>query len=236
MGGLRCCAFSAGPVNPDVILPERFQMESKSKTESRRWFFTFSLRTFLILFSGLAVCLSFVVHKDSVRRSAAMNAESYGARVTWKERGPTWLKSLVGRDLFATPHEIGFLNEPLADDDLTSLIGLEDAEQLMIMQNATFSGDGFRHLSEFNKLKWIHVYDAPVTDAGCSHLIGLESLERIELLATLLTKESLPALERIGNLTELSIGSEYLERADADTLRKSMPNTKIRISKQGFSQ
>jgi hypothetical protein len=169
-------------------------MKLKS-SRRRRWFFIYT-RTILFVIAILAICFAVIVRRDSVRRSAAEKIEVYGGTVTWRKLGPSWLTYLVGRDLFATPFEVGFLNEALPDEAFRCLAGLEETEQLLIMQNDTFTGSGLRYLAEFDNLKRIHVYNAPVTDEGCAQLPELPSLEAVDLLATVITEESFPVFER----------------------------------------
>ena len=223
-------------MNVDVIPSHLEKMSQKPKSNLRWRWRSFSLRAMLVLTAVFSVYIASVVRSDLKRRSAADAIAVYGGRVSWEQRGPTWLASLIGRDLYARPKEIGFLNESLPDKALALLDGLQDAEQLLIAQNDTFTGVGFEHLDGFHKLRFLHVYNTPLTDEGVSKLPKLASLERLHLLATTLSDDSLASLESRSELTELFMGSQSLGENVTETLQQMMPKTTIRISRQGYSK
>lgn len=208
-------------------------MNNNKKRMPSRWF-TISIRTLLALLTVVAILVAMVAQRDNSRRSAAEKIKQYGGVVSWRERGPKWLTKLVGRDLFAKPVEIVFVNKPLPDDALASLSGLEEAEQLVIAQNNTFTGHGLRHLRNFKNLRYINLYNVPVTDDGLENLPRLESLEKLDILATKITDKSFQVVGHLNYLSELQLGSEFLDGKKTGQLKQQLPNTKINLSQQPF--
>jgi hypothetical protein len=209
-------------------------MNDTGKNRTRNWR-AVSIRELLLLMTIVAIYLSFVVNRDNVRRSAAKRIAPYGGFVSWNENGPRFLTKLIGRDLYATPQEIFFAREPLPDDALELLSGLETAERFSIAHNATFSGSGLQYLKNFHNLKLIRICNVPITDRGLSHLPELRSLDRLEIIATEITNDSLPQLRQMDHLSVLVLGSKHLGRQQSTELRQSLPKTTIIIDQRPFS-
>lgn len=200
---------------------------------SRRWL-RLSLRTSLLLVGAAAVVLGYIAHCENVRRAAAERIKPLGGYVAWQERGPRWLTRLIGRDVFATPREVVFMNEPLQDDDLKALSGLEEARHLSISQNSTFTGSGFRHLASMQNLESLYVYDVPLTDEGIANLPKISTLRKIELYATVMTDKSIPLIKEFDYVSEIQVGSDALTRSAVEALDASMPSTRVGWSGQGY--
>ena len=181
-----------------------------------------------------AIALGYIVHQENSRRAAEERIRPLGGAVGWRERGPQWLTRLIGRDLFAVPWEVAFLNEPLKDDDLLALSGLEEAHHLMISQNSTFTGSGLRHLAQMQNLESLYVYDVPLTDDGVANLPKISSLRKIELYATLMTDRVIPLIEEFGFVDEIELGSASLSKLAVKQLDERMPDTTVGWSGQGY--
>lgn len=193
-----------------------------------------SLRTSLLLVAVAALALGYIVNCENTRRAAEERIKPLGGSIGWRERGPAWLTHLIGRDVFAVPDEVVFLNEPLQDDDLEALSGLEEARHLSIVQNSTFTGSGFRHLTGMTNLVSLYVCDVPVTDDGVSKLPKIPTLQRIELLATVMTDKSIPLIEQFDYVDKIDVGSESLSKDAVRALDARMPNTNVGWSGQGY--
>ena len=207
--------------------------EIQTVRSSRRWF-RLSLRTSLLIIAIAAGALGYIVHCENVRRAAEVRIKPLGGNIGWRERGPNWLTRLIGRDVFAVPDEVAFLNEPLSDDDLQALAGLEEARHLLISQNATFTGSGLRHLAQMSNLESLYLYDVPLSDDGLMKLPKLPTLRKIELYATVMTDKSIPFFEQFDYVDEIQIGSESLTKDAVQALDARMPNTKVGWSGQGY--
>lgn len=205
----------------------------KMARSHRRWL-RVSLRTSLLFIAMAAIALGYIVHQENSRRAAGERIRPLGGVVGWRERGPQWLTSLIGRDLFAVPWEVAFLNEPLKDDDLLALSGLEEAHHLMISGNSTFTGSGLRHLAPMQNLESLYVYDVPLTDDGVANLPKISSLRKIELYATLMTDRVIPLIEEFGYVNEIELGSASLSKLTVKQLDERMPNTTVGWSGQGY--
>jgi hypothetical protein len=109
---------------------------------SRRRWFQYSLRSFLILVTGLAVWLGVVAHRARQQREAAKAIEALRGHVVYdwqlqhtpngaiidiqlngKPSGPTWLRRLTGDEVFQEPEIVTFMvNPPLSDEEYLQAI------------------------------------------------------------------------------------------------------------------
>lgn len=176
----------------------------------------------------------YIVHCENTRRAAEERIKPLGGYIGWRERGPGWLTQLIGRDVFAVPDEVAFMNEPLKDDDLKALSGLEEARHLLISQNSAFTGSGLRHLTGMTNLESLYIYDVPLTDDGLSKLPKIPTLRSIELLATILTDKSIPFIEEFDCVDKIDVGSESLSKEAVRALDARMPRTAVGWSGQGY--
>lgn len=89
------------------------------KPTPRRWF-QYSLRTFLVLMTALAVWLGVVVNRAREQREAVEAIEALGGAVTYdwelepnrkEPPGPGWLRTLIGDDFFQEVHEVALLSD-----------------------------------------------------------------------------------------------------------------------------
>ena len=199
----------------------------------RRWL-RVSLRNAFLLVAIAAVALGCVVHCENTRRAAEERIKPLGGYIGWKERGPKWLTRLVGRDVFALPWEVVFMNEPLHDDDLQALSGLEEARHVSISQNSTFTGSGLRHLARMANLESLYIYDVPLTDDGFAKLPKIPTLRKIEFYATVMTDKSIPLIEEFGYMNEIQVGSDSLTKNAVQSLDVRMPSTTVGWSGQGY--
>ena len=202
--------------------------------KKRRWL-TLSIRSLILLMIVSAIVIAVIANRDHKIRSAVWKIQPYGGHVSWNENGPAFLTKMIGRDVFATPEEIVFIDEPLPDEALELLKGLEGAERITIAQNETFTGQGLQHLAKFRNLKRLYVYDVPVTDEGLRHLPELKSLEELMLYATKLTAESFPELAKHGHASTVAVGSGNFGQDDLEKLNQILPDSKVTISRQPFS-
>ena len=209
--------------------------EAAKESRSRFGWPRVSLRTGLLFVALVAVALGFIVKLERTRRAGEERIKPFGGSVAWKERGPRWLTRLVGRDVFAIPWEVSFLNEPLQDDDLLALSGLEETRQLIISQNATFTGTGLRHLEDMQNLERLYIYDVPITDDGLANLPKIASLEKIEAYATRITDKVIPFIEEFDFVDEIQLGSASLSKLKVQELDERMPRTTVGWSGQGYS-
>lgn len=182
----------------------------------------------------IAIVLGYIVHRENTRRAAEERIKPLGGYIGWRERGPGWLTQMIGRDVFAVPDEVVFMNEPLHDDDLKALSGLEEARHLSIVQNSTFTGNGFRHLTSMTNLESLYIYDVPITDDGASTLPRIPTLRSIELLATVMTDKSLPFIEQFDYVDKIDLGSESLSKDAVRALDTRLPRTEVGWSGQGY--
>ena len=104
-------------------------------------------------------------------------------------------------------------------DDLATTLGLTD--------NAVRA-----HLAGLERLEWLGLGDAGVTDAGLEHLAGLKRLSVLLLRGTKVTDAGLKRLQGLARLTRLDLGrtgvtDEGVERLQA-SYRQIPPGSPVR--------
>ena len=195
----------------------------------------FSLRALLLVFTAACVWMGYVAHKYHHEQNASERVQELGGTVAWKEVSPTWLVRSLGVDPFSYVWEVGFVNTPIRGDDLQVLSRLDRLEQIIIAQNATFTGDGLQHLAGLKQLRMIYLYDVPVTDDGLRKLPELPALDTLCILATRITDQCLPFVERLPHLSAIQLGgSELLTKSAVNELDRRTSTCQVGWSGQGY--
>lgn len=150
----------------------------------RRPWLRFSLRTLLITLTILGVWLGVTVERARKQERAASRVRELGGWVLYEFQidsstgryfrgpkryqvspfGPSWLRKLLGPDLFNKPVSINLGLTDVTDDDL---VFLQDMPQL----------------------RMVGVDKTRVSDAGLRHVVGLKHLEVLYLTHTLVTED-----------------------------------------------
>jgi hypothetical protein len=176
----------------------------------RRWL-AYSVRTMLVLILAIAVCLGWWVNSSRNQRAvvAAVRAYDVAANISYdnerfdtpgnamggmgftKEIRPWWLPASLerrlGRDYFYNVDTVAFGQGPAAP-------------------GAARRGEILREVARLRRLRQLVLYFS-VSDVDIANLVGLRSLERLELGEDCpeLTDVSLRTLSRISSLEALEI-------------------------------
>jgi hypothetical protein len=94
-----------------------------------RRLFQYSLRSFLILMTALAVWLGVIVNRAREQREAVEAIEAVGGRVVYAGGFyiPAWIRQCLGKDLFENVvwvHFAGLYNHDCTDSELKELMAL----------------------------------------------------------------------------------------------------------------
>ncbi len=146
--------------------------------------FQFSLRTLLLFVLvccyGLGLLTPIFMHRSAVRQ-----LRNLGAFVKCeKPTTPIWLRSFVGKELFAEVEDVS-LSGGVANDEgiarAAHLLRRLNGRLRLHLFNPSMSDDGLKLLCEVPNLQFLRLHNSRVTDAGLRHLGRLPSLEVLDL-------------------------------------------------------
>jgi len=154
----------------------------------RRWL-KFSLRSFLLLVTIVACCIGPYLMELRNRRIAVNRVRSLGGSILYEfqmdsstgsyiqgpERyeitpsGPTWLKSLVGAEVFNTPVNVDLSSTAIKDADLSILRHMPEL-RFVGLEQTRITDAGLRHLIQLENLRIVYLQFAEVTEKGVEEL------------------------------------------------------------------
>ena len=86
---------------------------------------------------------------------------------------------------------------------------------------------GLAHLERLPSLCWLNISSTRITNGGIAHLRGLSSLEELDLSHTAVGQAGLADLKSLTGLKRLELDDTPITDAQAEALRKAMPNAAI---------
>jgi len=118
--------------------------------------------------------------------------------VATRERGPQWLRQLIGSErtlmIDAVTH-VDLENHDVHDSDLACLRSLPDVEFLNLSRTKV-GDDGMKHLCGLKCLRLIDLQATQVGDRGIAHLQKLPQLKKINLVYTWASRSGVDAMMR----------------------------------------
>ena len=174
-----------------------------------RWF-SFSLKTLLVVMTALAVWLGFYVKSFRDRRAAVAAIEQFDGAMGIKYLGPDWLRKFVDDEkYFWDPAGVHFnTTYHITDDDL---------QQVM------------RHLTGFKRLHDLTLQGSAITDDGVAMLLPLsDKLVYLDLAGTKTTDLGVKHLKKFRYLTTLDISNTAVTLAGYEELRKALPSCNLK--------
>lgn len=171
----------------------------------RRWL-QFSLRSFLVLITVVAVVLAIGINRARSRRAAIRAIDELGGTYGVQVMGPTWLRDWVGDDKYfydAIQVSFGRGNDgydpqrPFTDAELAGVIEHLNAFpsfSLLSLNCTDISDDGLRHLKRIRNLEHLRLNVTKVSDEGLGHLTTIRTLKKIELERTNVTDKGIAEL------------------------------------------
>lgn len=188
------------------------------KTIHRRWL-QFSLRTFLLVVTCLAILLGSLANRFQAarrERHAIQELSLLGAHCFYKsagdERGhvsrlapsfaPDWLQKMLGPELFGRVAGVSFeMHQPSAREWKS----IED----------------FTELESLNA-SWVHV-----SETGFKSIGKITSLQNLAIAGSSIDAAGLKELCKLNRLTELNLLGTDVPEAELAELRRALPNCRI---------
>lgn len=187
----------------------------------------FRLRTLLVLITAFTIALGLIfreVNHAKWKMRAAAEIERMGGHVRFviprrKENKVTgvvngYLRIFLGDDYFTEVSNVGL--EPTRAKDLDLLLPFPEMNDLLLV-GPTVTDDSLRRLGGLTQLQTLKLKSAILTGPGLESLAKLPNLNRVEFDVCPLSEESLKALTRVTEHSQLrSIYFENCLLTDAD--------------------
>jgi hypothetical protein len=176
--------------------------------KSKRRFLQFSLRSFFIVTTVVAIWFGWKMNEAREQKEAVEWIREMGGRVGYEYQreqsylddpvppGPNWLRDLLGIDFMDDVDSVWLGGSEL--NDLTPLAGLKSVESLNLRNTQVTD---LTILSSFDKLKWLSLSNTEVSDL--TPLIELKNLDTLYLDNTEIN--DLAALSGLENLESLEL-------------------------------
>lgn len=177
-------------------------------SSNRRWF-RFSLRTLLIITTGLCIFLGVTAKQIRDRRAAISAIDAFGGGYAIVIEGPEWLRNLVEDEkLFWNLVRVSFNSEwdgynpshPFDDDalhDIIPYINRFSRFYILDLNSLPLTDNGLSHLKTLKNLRILRLTKMQITDAGLEILAEIESLENVQLWNTAVTAVGVARLQSI---------------------------------------
>ncbi len=184
-----------------------------------RWRFQFSLRSLLVLtltvampFSWLAVRMQEARKQEEALERAVEDGCIYWSSVS---SSPTWLRGLLGDELFKTIDRAGI-------SDVADLERLKEFPQVNGLQffGHRITNDDLARLTRFRRWAALDLSESDLNDAGLEHIAGLIELRDLSLVGTQVTDAGLVHLKRLPRLEHLDLSGTKVTDAGLVHLRK----------------
>ena len=206
----------------------------------RRWL-QFSLRTMILIMLLIGCGLGWFAHERKQARDqrkaameikqlggVAMQCGRYEPQNGWKSRVPSWLKRILGDDVFLTISYVSLRKSKATDKDLVRLRAFPQLKELDLSEShitdaglvhldgtprlqkltigrGAITDEGLVHVGRLSSLRELNLACSKVTDAGLVHLTGLTQLEDLDLRYDLITDVGLVHLQGLTQLTGLNL-------------------------------
>ena len=143
-----------------------------------------------------------------------------------QQPGPSWLRRLLGKDLFQSVIAVGFVYTQVPDK------GMEHLEELTQLQKMYLTGTqvtdaGLEHLKGLAQLQVLTLSGTQVTDAGLKRLKGLSQLQALYLNNTRVTDKGLEQLKGLSQLQAFYLDGTRVTDAGLEKLQEALRNCKI---------
>lgn len=222
-----------------------------------RWY-QFSLRTLLIAVTLFAFPCSWLAVKiNQARRQriavAAIVKEGGSVNYDWQfvngqkePRGPAWLRSIFGEDLFSNVLQasvksdaglacltdlpklqaLSLARSQVTDDGLQQIEGLSQL-QFLNLANTKITGRSLSHLKKLSRLQSLYLGNTPIADSDLAHLGPLTNLVVLYIDNTNISDAGLKYIEKLPNLTRLSAANTKIAADGVEKLKRALPKCEI---------
>jgi len=176
----------------------------------KRWF-SFSLKTLLVVMTAVAIVLGLYVKSFRDRRVAIAAIDGLNGSISYQESGPNWLRKFISDEkFFWNPVAVRFNpNDPVTDGELQSAM---------------------KHLLKFDDMTYLNLYRSQITNAGLAQLLPLaNNLESLDIRSTSISDDGIAHLKRLRRLTLLRLKDSAISPDGIDEIRKSLPSCKLDV-------
>jgi Leucine-rich repeat (LRR) protein len=182
-------------------------------SSKRRWF-QYSLRTFLVLVTCVALAIAWFANHARQRRAALESIRQAGGSIQMYYREPnseTLLEKWFGRELFEPVMKVD-LRKGIVDNELLRHIGVLKELKRLDLTDAQIDDEGLHGIAHLPLVElWLQ--NTKITDAPAATLSQLKSLEFLQLNANSLTDAFLEHLEVLPELDNLGLRGTLVTNA-----------------------
>ena len=196
----------------------------------RRWY-QFSLRAFLIAVFVFAVVCGWLVLKARQQERAVAAIRAAGAEVGYdhssERRVPEWLVRWLGVDFFDSVTSLHvYKNSSLGDADLELFQSLPELQCVYI--DRTSIGDaGMKHLRGLTQIEFLYLDRTCITDEGTESLESLSHLRELDLSKTQITDASIAHLKKLPHLQLLNVRDTNITPRGVQELKQALPDLNV---------
>jgi Leucine Rich repeat len=154
-----------------------------------RWF-SFSLRSLLIVVTILCVGLGWKMHQVRNLRRAVAEVHRLGGDVNFRYEldrappveppGPKWLRRILGDDFFVEVNQIQIYTDQANDESLAIIASLPHIDSLIVRSNG-ITDKGLASFSQASGLEALELRSTKITGAGYLQLKELLTLKSLIL-------------------------------------------------------
>ena len=200
---------------------------------SMRHWFRYTLRSALLLITGLCIFLGVVVEKGQrQRRAVAALLEVYAEIQYDCDNGPRQTSNRASRlidpnYLYSVTWVV--LDAPAANDSsLAHLEALPNLQVLMITEGSDVSSEGLRHLQHVPSLKHLVLASGRIGDEGLVYVGMLKELEELDIQnQPLITDDGIDRLAALKGLRRLTISDTLVTDQGVAKLQVALPMCEI---------
>jgi hypothetical protein len=182
----------------------RERVQSIRRESQPQWLLLASICTLLTSITALGVCVVFPAYK---KQEAIAEVLRLGGNVQMEERGPAWLRSIIGKERARGFDEIIQVNlrssSGFGDADMQVFDWL-DVRDSVSLSWTRITDRGLVHLGSNIRLKKLNLTATHITAAGLTHLGGLTNLRELNICQTSVTDDGLSMLAGLTQLVHLA--------------------------------
>src|SRR5262245_32887268 len=187
--------MSTAPDSPIPSEPSRFAIRRPRSP----WL---GIMAGVLIVGGVSLRIGIPLYRQEI---AIREIERFQGSVKTRQRGPNWLRALVGdkdMELFEDIIAVNLSLRP-ATDVTMEYVGHLSSLEVLSLSRTQVTDAGLAHLKGLTRLKTLVLSDTQVTDAGLKHLEDISSLEFLYLENTRVSDAALENFARLTSLKEL---------------------------------
>jgi len=207
-----------------ILVPEQRRQDS-IRLPRPIWFV---LVTIVLVAANFGAQFGILVYNHRRQNEAIRDVETLRGEITWRGRGPSWLRTVFGQQTMKTFDVVdGVVFPPemaIFDRGTTGAFGLFSqirTDRPSVDDASLGCVAKLRHLKTLN-LRWTNV-----GDAGMVHVCKLDSLEELVLVGADVSDANIPQLTRLRNLKKLDVSLTLITGSGVGQLRAAPPSCSI---------